>query len=532
MSYLFLHQEGIIFPSDFDHKGLAKQTIVLKWLLKHTPEERPTSQELLQSQYVPPKIEDGQLDEVLKHTLASTNSTRYQRMMKAMFLQSVSSVQDITYDLDVFTGPVSPHAILVQQMVHESVKSVFLRHGALRLRTSLLVPRTKLFEQLEFAVSVMDHSGTLVTLPFDLRIPFARYIARNGVVNMKRFDIGCVYRDKKILGAHPRELYDCVFDIVTSSSEDLVPDAEVLLTVFEIINEFPSLASQNYYIRMNHGALLGCYLTSIGVSGERQAELLAILKEIRSESDRNVQINEFVESLQLSDHAATALCEFLNFEGPVNKLREYLIGTMKRKSSVGQTARQIVHDLEAITQHVQTFKINLPVKVNTSMVYNYQHFSGLIFQFVAANKRKRKRGGVDILAAGGRYDKLIKEFRRGGEATHPSHGAVGVSIAIEKIVAAVLEDKDVSNLCPYDVLVCSAGRNRMEAERMRLAHDLWECGIKANICYDSKDMVSLEEQQEFCKQSGIQHMVVLKEQEGESVRVSELKKKKTNPLPK
>ena len=499
--------------------------IVLKWLLKHTPEERPTSQELLQSQYVPPKIEDGQLDEVLKHTLASTNSTRYQRMIKAMFSQNVSSVQDITYDVDVYTGQVSPHAILVQQMVHESVKSVFLRHGALRLRTSLLAPRTQLFEQLELAVSVMDHSGTLVTLPFDLRIPFARYIARNGVVNMKRFDIGCVYRDKKILGAHPKELYECVFDIVTSSPEDLVPDAEVLLAVFEIINEFPSLGSRNYYIRMNHAHLLTCYLTSVGISDERQAELIAILKETRSERDRNVQINLFVESLQLSDHAATALCEFLNFEGPVNKLREHLIGTMKRKSWVGPSARQILHDLEAITQHAQTFKINLPVEVKTSMVYNHQHFSGLIFQFVAANKRKRKRGGVDILAAGGRYDELINHFRRGGEVSHPNPGAVGVSIAIEKIVAAVLEEEDVSSLCPYDVMVCSAGSNPMQTERMRIAHDLWECGIKANICYDSKDIVSLEEQQEFCKKSGIQHMVVLKGQEAGSVRVSELEKK-------
>ncbi|CAH3159650.1 unnamed protein product [Pocillopora meandrina] len=129
----------------------------------------------------------------------------------------------------------------------------------------------------------MDHSGTLVTLPFDLRIPFARYIALNGVVNMKRFDIACVYRDKKILGAHPKELYECVLDIVTSSPEDLVPDAEVLLA-------------------MNHARLLTCYLTFAGISDERQAELIAILKEVRSER------NHFVESLQLSDHAATALC--------------------------------------------------------------------------------------------------------------------------------------------------------------------------------------------------------------------------------
>ena len=166
----FPNQEGIIFPTDFDCKGLAKEIIVLKWLLKHTPEERPTSQELLQSQYVPSKIEDGQLDEVLKHTLASTNSTRYQRMMKAMFSQKVSLIQDLIYDLDVYTGQVSPHAILVQQMVHESLKSVFLRHGALQLKTLLLMPRTKLFEQLELAVSVMDHSGKQTISGFRLRV--------------------------------------------------------------------------------------------------------------------------------------------------------------------------------------------------------------------------------------------------------------------------------------------------------------------------------------------------------------------------
>ena len=511
-----------MFPGEFDHKRLAKETIVLKWLLKHNPEERPTSQELLQSQYIPPKIEDGQLDEVLKHTLASTNSTRYQRLMKAMFSQHVSSVKDVTYDFDVYTGQVSPRAILAQQMVHENVKSVFLRHGALRLRTSLLAPRTKLFEQLELAVNVMDHSGTLVTLPYDLRVPFARYIARNGIVHMKRFDIGCVYRDKRILGSHPKELYECVFDIVTGTQENLVPDAEVLLSVAEIIREFPSLNSRSYYIRVNHAALMKCYLASVGISDERQSELLAILQEIRSENDRNVQIHAFVEGLQLSEHTATALCEFLDFEGPVNKLREHLIGTMKRKTWVGQAARQSLHDLEEIALHVETFGIYLPVLVDTSMVYNFNHFSGLIFQFVAANKRKRKRGGVDILAAGGRYDKLISHFRRGAEAPHPSPGAVGVSIAIEKIVAAVLEKEEDTIPSAYDVFVCSAGHNPMLPERMRIARDLWRAGIRATISYDSKDMIPLEELQEFCKQGGIQHMVVLKEQETGSVRVSEI----------
>ena len=435
--------------------------------------------------------------------------------MKAMFSQHVSAVRDFTYDCDVYTGQVSARTILVQRMVHESVKSVFLRHGALRVRTPLLSPRTMLLEQVVLAVSLMDNSGALVTLPYDLRIPFARYVARMGVHQVKRFDVGCVYRADRILGAHPKELYECVFDIVTSTPENLVPDAEVLLVVAEIIKEFPSLDNRSYYIKINHTGLVKSFLTSIGVTDERQSELLAILQEIAGEKERDAQINVFIENLQISEHAATALHDFLKFEGPVNKLREHLIGTMKRKSLVGQTAQQAFHDLETITSHAKTFGITLPLFINTSMVYSFQHFSGLIFQFVAKNKRKR--GGVDILAAGGRYDKLISQFRRVADASHPSSGGVGVSIAIEKIVSSVLEDEDALVPCAYDVFICSAGHNPMEVERMGIARDLWKAGITATISYGT---TPLDELQEFCKQEGIQHMVVLKEQEPGFVRVS------------
>ncbi|XP_074628735.1 eIF-2-alpha kinase GCN2-like [Acropora palmata] len=516
-----LRTERTIFPGEFDQKQLAKQTTVLKWLLKHNPEERPSSQELLQSQYIPPKIEDGQLDEVLEHTLASTNSTRYQRLMKAVFSQHVYPVREVTYDVEFYTRQVFPRTILAQQMVHESVKSVFVRHGALRVRTPLLAPRTKLFEELELAVSLMDHSGALVMLPYDLRIPFARYVARKGVLQMKRFDVGCVYRVNRFLGAHPREIYECVFDIITSTTEDLVPDAEVLLVVAEIIREFPCLDNRDYYIRINHTGLMKSFLSSHCVSDERQSELISILQEPLGEKERNDQISSFVENLQISEHNATALCEFLNFNGPVNKLREHLIATRKRKSWIGQTARQAFSDLEKITSHAKKFVISLPVVVNTSMVYNFQHFSGLIFQFVAADSRKRKRGGVDILAAGGRYDKLIGQFRRVADTSC----GVGVSIAIEKIVSALVEDQEAFVPCQYDVFVCSTGSKPLQEESMHIARDLWNAGIKATISYGA---ILLEEAQEVCKREGIQHMVVLKDLDPGFVRVRSLDRERVS----
>ena len=44
--------------------------------------------------------------------------------------------------------------------------------------------------------------------------------------------------------------------------------------------------------------------------------------------------------------------------------------------------------------------------VNLGLVYKVQHHSGVIFQFVAFI-RKRKRTVPDIVAAGGRYDHLV-----------------------------------------------------------------------------------------------------------------------------
>ena len=48
----------------------------------------------------------------------------------------------------------------------------------------------------------------------------------------------------------------------------------------------------------------------------------------------------------------------------------------------------------------------LQVVVNLGLVYKVQHHSGVIFQFVAFI-RKRKRMVADIVAAGGRYDHLV-----------------------------------------------------------------------------------------------------------------------------
>lgn len=56
-----------------------------------------------------------------------------------------------------------------------------------------------------------------------------------------RYSIDRVFRPRKLDRAHPRELLECAFDIITPVTNSLLPDAESIYTISEIVQEFPAL---------------------------------------------------------------------------------------------------------------------------------------------------------------------------------------------------------------------------------------------------------------------------------------------------
>jgi translation initiation factor 2-alpha kinase 4 len=100
--------------------------------------------------------------------------------------------------------------------------------------------------------TLLDDSGILLTLPYDLTLPFARYIARNKITNLRRYNVSRVYR-KQHGGGKPRELYECDFDIVSpkssSSALNIVNEAEVLKVITEVMDHWPAQLG-SYYIRV------------------------------------------------------------------------------------------------------------------------------------------------------------------------------------------------------------------------------------------------------------------------------------------
>ncbi|NXP47980.1 E2AK4 kinase, partial [Heliornis fulica] len=510
----------IVFPKDFDEVKHAKQRLVIAWLLNHDPAARPTAVELLKSEHLPPpQMEESELHEVLHHTLANVDGKAYRTMMSQIFSQRISPAIDYTYDSDMLKGSFSIWAAKIQQHVCESVSRIFKRHGAIKLHTPLLMPRSKKLYEHNEASYFMDHSGVLVMLPYDLRIPFARFVARNNILNLKRYCIERVFRPRKLDRCHPKELLECAFDIITSTGNSFLPIAETIYAISEIIQEFSVLQERNYSIYLNHTALLKAILLHCGIPEDKLNQVYIILCDAVTEKLTKREVEAKFCNLSLTSSSLSRLYRFIEQKGEASNVFPFLNTMIKQKPGITQLLKHGMKDLEEVIGLLKQLGIKLQVSINLGLVYKIQQHNGIIFQFIAYIKR-RQRTVPEILAAGGRYDHLIPQFR-GPQMVGPVPSAVGVSIAIDKITAAVssMEDSVSASLC--DLLVVSVGQMSM-GRAINIVQKLWTAGISAEIMYDWSQ--SQEELQEYCRCSGITYVALVSDKEGSHVKVKSFEK--------
>ncbi|XP_061898001.1 eIF-2-alpha kinase GCN2 isoform X1 [Entelurus aequoreus] len=515
-----LRVEAIQFPEDFSAYEQGTQRKVIEWLLKHDPVLRPTAQELLKSELLPPsQMEESELHEVLQHTMANINCKAYRSMVGQLFAQITSPVMDFTYDIDLHKGSFSFSSAKLQQYVYETITRIFKKHSAVRLQTPLLLPRNrKVYEGSEPAC-FMDHSGMLVTLPYDLRMAFARFVARNNVTLLKRYSIERVFRPRKLDRAHPRELLECAFDIITPVTNSLLPDAETIYTISEIVQEFPALQERNYNIYLNHTSVLKAILLHSGIPEDKLNQASNILCDAMCEKLTRREVEAKFCNFSLSTNSLQVLYKYIEQKGTLKEVAPFLTSLTKQKTAVTQLAKQGLKDLEEVTMLLQKLGVKQQVIVNLGLVYKVQHHSGIIFQFVAFI-RKRKRTVPDILAAGGRYDHLILGFR-GPSSTVPVPSAVGASVAVDKVCAVVANMEEPPSASSCDVLVVPVGYSSM-CRAVSVVQKLWSAGVSADISYDVSQ--SQETLMDHCRVAGITCLALVSDKEGNYVKVKSFEK--------
>ncbi|KAK7862324.1 hypothetical protein R5R35_005220 [Gryllus longicercus] len=517
-----LRTKDILLPEDFNDK---QKVDIIHWLLDHDPSQRPTSLELLQSDYVPPpQVEEASLQEIVRHTLSEPQSKTYKYLIASCFKQETDSAADITYDMNLTRNICVPvtQFLLLQNFAKETAIQVFQRHGAICLPTSLLMPKNHIYNYVESSVNLMTHSGAIVTLPHDLRVSFARHIAHNSITNVKRYALDRVYREKKLFGFHPRELYECAFDIVSSQSGSLLHEAEVLSVVWEFLCEFKSLRDISFIIRFNHTSLVKAVLLYLGIEESKHDEIYPVLSQARVEKYSKLEKKEArvvpLLKLGLSEKTVETLYTFMESETPITKISDAFRFLIKRKGPVSTLAKQALEDLEQIASYTAELGVKCPMVITLGMLYNINLYSGMMCQFVCELKKKRRKVGIDVIAAGGRYDSLVAMFRQrledaGMQLREVKQSAIGVSIALDKIILALQEESLPAML---DAVVCSLGNNPMLKEKATLVRDMWASGIRTLLMEGVQDA---EELQDYCIKNKVKYMVMLKSSETGTVKV-------------
>jgi serine/threonine protein kinase/histidyl-tRNA synthetase len=238
-------REKQVFPKDFLERVPKPAIEVIVNLLKRDPSERPTAKALQSSPLLPPKMEVEQafLREALS-SISNPQSVSFAQIVRALHAQETPEHLEHTYDGDQLrhvadsldmgegaagakeVGKMSGSAgggpsIAAIATVCDTLRTIFESHGAVPLAPPSLRPKPnrELLKPIfaKHAVQLMDETGNLVVLPMDLTAPFARFVARRGVSELKRYQIGKIFW-RTAPDTHPREMLEADFDIVTSSS--------------------------------------------------------------------------------------------------------------------------------------------------------------------------------------------------------------------------------------------------------------------------------------------------------------------------
>lgn len=330
-------------------------------------------------------------------------------------------------------GPKQMH---IREQVFSSIRRVFKRHGGVEIDTPVFELKElltgKYGEDSKLIYDLADQGGELLSLRYDLTVPFARFLAMNSVGNIKRFHIAKVYRrdQPQPQRGRYREFYQCDFDVAGSYSP-MVADAEVITVATEILSDLPV---GRFCIKLNHRKLLDAIFELCGVPADKFRPICSAVDKLDKMPWSEVK-QEMVEEKGLSCEAADRIGEFVLHSGQPKEL----LCTFRQRALFGThaAANQALNDLQLLFDYLDAMGSLQHVSFDLSLARGLDYYTGVIYEAVLLDGSSSSVGSI---AAGGRYDNLVGMFSPSGVQTP----CVGVSIGVERVFALLERKADES----------------------------------------------------------------------------------------
>ncbi|KAJ5573630.1 uncharacterized protein N7459_008057 [Penicillium hispanicum] len=492
-----IREKSHILPATFHQSEKVVQGQIIESLLSHTPSERPTASELLSSGRIPLQVEEETFRRAIVHLLSDPNSPDYKKILSAIFSQSPKKFEDIAWDMDSHGAPAA-NELLVQGLVKKKLTTIFRRHGAVESARQMLFPRSQHYSA--GAVRLLDVSGNLLQLPFDLTVPNARAIPRQDPSLEKTFAFGTVYRESTH-GSEPRTHREVDFDIVSHNTLDLaLKEAEVIKVLDEIIEEFPPLRSAHMCFLINHSDLLQLIMEFCRITPSQ----IPLVKDVISKLNVGKWTMQKIRSELRSPSigvASTSLDDLARFDfrDTPNEAQRRLQAIMEG-TEYAERIPPIFARLNVLMSYLQSFGVKRKVYINPlSSLHDKFYRGSILFQCIFDTKRR------DVFAAGGRYDRLIQEFSPQVLSSRPQAHAVGFNLSSDRLRSSMTEylqskappkDSDTGAELYWttrrcDVLVASFDVTVLRTTGVKVVEHLWANDISAELAVDASSMEEL-----------------------------------------
>ncbi|XP_041356638.1 histidine--tRNA ligase, cytoplasmic-like isoform X2 [Gigantopelta aegis] len=414
------------------------------------------------------------------------------------------------------TRDFNPEQMAIREGVFNKIIQCFKRHGAETIDTPVFELKETLTgkygEDSKLIYDLADQGGELLSLRYDLTVPFARYLAMNKISNIKRYHIAKVYRrdNPAMTKGRFREFYQCDFDIA-GQFDVMLPDVECIKIVVEILD---ALKLGDFIIKVNHRQLLDGMFAACGVPDDKFRTVCSSVDKLDKTLWAEVKA-EMVNEKGLDPAVADKIWEYVQHKGGIDLIDQLLKDEHLSKQ---KPAVKGLEELRILLEYCQIYNILDRVSFDLSLARGLDYYTGVIYEGILTGHTHKPGGGengeeatgVGSVAGGGRYDGLVGMFDPKGKLVP----CVGVSIGIERLFAIMEARAKAANEKPRttetEVYVLSAQKD-MVKERLRLCQELWDSDIKTEQSY--KNNPKALDQFQYCETNCIPLAIVIGQSE-------------------
>ncbi|KAH7386637.1 hypothetical protein DE146DRAFT_768235 [Phaeosphaeria sp. MPI-PUGE-AT-0046c] len=357
------------------------------------------------------------------------------------------------------------NSIAHREAIFSKIRKVFENHNGKEIDTPVFELKSiltdKYGEDSKLIYDLEDQGGEICALRYDLTVPFARWLAMNNVRQIKRFQIGKIYRRDQpaIERGRMREFYQCDFDFA-GDLDLMISDSEVLCITAEVFE----MLELDVTIKINHRLILDGIFSAVGVP----------------------------ENLLRATSSAVDKLDKLSWDEVKKEMEE--------KGLDGVMADKIGLYMELLLQYLQASDTAQYITFDLSLARGLDYYTCLIYE-VTPNDSTLKVGSI---AAGGRYDNLVGTFSR------RDIPCVGISFGIDRILtilgARSKELMPASKICVY---IVAFGSNLLVEKKMTISRQLRRAGI--SVDFDTKANRNLRKQVELAESNGAVVTILLED---------------------